>query len=62
MANETETVLEVPINRLTVIVMFLVMFISYEQIQSMWGYRTGSGVANTVTRAIGGMITDLPKE
>ena len=47
---------------LTVIVMFLVMFISYEQIQSMWGYRTGSGVANTVTRLVGGMITNLPKE
>ncbi len=47
---------------ITVIIMFLVMFISYEQIQNMWGYRTGSGVPSTVTRLIGGMFTDLPKE
>ena len=47
---------------LTAIVMFLVLFISYEQIQQMWGYRTGAGVSSTVSRAIGGMIGDLPKE
>jgi hypothetical protein len=47
---------------LTVVVMILVTFISYEQLQSMWGYRTGSGVANSITRAIGGLFSDLPKE
>jgi hypothetical protein len=47
---------------LTVIVLFFVFFISYEQIQQMWGYRTGTGVSSTVTRAIGGMFSDLPKE
>ncbi|HMF15408.1 MAG TPA: hypothetical protein VKE94_24000 [Gemmataceae bacterium] len=47
---------------LTLLVLLLVTFISYEQIQSMWGYRTGSGVSNGITRAIGGLVTDLPKE
>jgi hypothetical protein len=47
---------------LTVIVMLLVLFISYEQLQIMWGYRTGSGVAHTVSHWIGGWFHDLPKE
>jgi hypothetical protein len=47
---------------ITVFIMFLVLFISYETIQGMWGYRTGSGVPSTITRAIGGIFTDLPKE
>jgi hypothetical protein len=48
---------------LTVIVMLLVLFISYEQLQIMWGYRTGSGVAHTISRAISSAFGhDLPKE
>jgi hypothetical protein len=41
---------------LTVIVMILVTFISYEQIQTMWGYRAGSGVSSGISRFFGELL------
>jgi hypothetical protein len=48
---------------LTVIVMFLVLFVSHEQVQQSWGYRTGTGVSSTLSRGLASMFgQDLPKE